>query len=110
MKDPRPQGDTLPITGGLGTIDLVAQSLAAGPIALAEEARTPSKTVRRAIFLSILIVAGFCVLTQYAGAAGFGLDRVAETWGSDPLGLSTLGKRYIGADFTWRIAGCFPRR
>jgi amino acid transporter len=65
--------------------------------ALAEEARTPSKSVPRAIFISILIVAGFCLLTQYAGTIGFGLDRVADTWGSDPLGLSTLGKKYIGA-------------
>jgi amino acid transporter len=37
------------------------------------------------------------VLTQYAGIVGFGLDRVAGSWASDPLGLSTLGKTYVGS-------------
>lgn len=63
---------------------------------LGEEAREPSKSVPRAIILTILIVAGFCFLTQYAGTIGFGLDNVAETWASDPLGLSTLGNLYVG--------------
>ncbi|MDH6194679.1 amino acid transporter [Mycobacterium frederiksbergense] len=64
---------------------------------LGEEAREPSKSVPRAIILTILIVAGFCFLTQYAGTIGFGLDDVAGTWASDPLGLSTLGKMYVGS-------------
>ena len=64
---------------------------------LGEEAREPSKSVPRAIILTILIVAGFCFLTQYAGTIGFGLDKVADTWASDPLGLSTLGSMYVGS-------------
>lgn len=64
---------------------------------LGEEAREPKKSVPRAIILTILIVAGFCFLTQYAGTIGFGLDHVADTWASDPLGLSTLGSTYVGA-------------
>lgn len=64
---------------------------------LGEEAREPSKSVPRAIILTILIVAGFCFLTQYAGTIGFGLDHVADTWASDPLGLSTLGSLYVGS-------------
>jgi amino acid transporter len=64
---------------------------------LGEEAREPAKSVPRAIVLTILIVAGFCFLTQYAGTIGFGPDAVAETWASDPLGLSTLGATYVGS-------------
>ena len=64
---------------------------------LGEEAREPAKSVPRAIILTILIVAGFCFLTQYAGTIGFGLDNVADTWASDPLGLSTLGSTYVGS-------------
>jgi amino acid transporter len=64
---------------------------------LGEEARNPVKSVPRAIILTILIVAGFCFLTQYAGTIGFGLDKVADTWASDPLGLSTLGNMYVGS-------------
>lgn len=64
---------------------------------LGEEAREPAKSVPRAIVLTILIVAGFCFLTQYAGTIGFGLGDVAGTWASDPLGLSTLGERYVGS-------------
>ena len=64
---------------------------------LGEEAREPTKSVPRAIILTILIVAGFCFLTQYAGTIGFGLDKVANTWASDPSGLSTLGNMYVGS-------------
>lgn len=64
---------------------------------LGEEAREPRKSVPRAIILTILIVAAFCFLTQYAGTIGFGLDHVADTWASDPLGLSTLGNTYVGS-------------
>ncbi len=64
---------------------------------LGEEAREPRKSVPRAIILTILIVAAFCFLTQYAGTIGFGLDHVADTWASDPLGLSTLGSMYVGS-------------
>lgn len=64
---------------------------------LGEEAREPKKSVPRAIILTILIVAGFCFLTQYAGTIGFGLDNVADVWASDPLGLSTLGSTYVGS-------------
>jgi amino acid transporter len=64
---------------------------------LGEEARHPAKSVPRAIILTILIVAGLCFLTQYAGTIGFGLDKVADTWASDPLGLSTLGSMYVGS-------------
>jgi amino acid transporter len=64
---------------------------------LGEEAREPAKSVPRAIILTILIVAGFCFLTQYAGTIGFGLGTVADTWASDPLGLSTLGSTYVGS-------------
>ena len=64
--------------------------------ALGEEAHRPSIAVPRAIFFTIFIVAGFCILTQYAGTIGFGLDHVAATWASDPLGLATLGNTYVG--------------
>jgi amino acid transporter len=64
---------------------------------LGEEAREPTKSVPRAIIFTILIVAGFCFLTQYAGTIGFGLGTVADTWASDPLGLSTLGTMYVGS-------------
>jgi amino acid transporter len=65
--------------------------------ALGEEARAPARTVPRAIFITIFVVAGFCALTQYAGAIGFGLGHVADRWGGDPLGLSTLGQVYLGS-------------
>lgn len=68
--------------------------------ALSEEARAPSRTVPRAIFVTIVVVAGFCVLTQYAGIIGFGREHVADKWGSDPLGLSTLGNTYLGSWIT----------
>ncbi|WP_075836116.1 MULTISPECIES: APC family permease [unclassified Rhodococcus (in: high G+C Gram-positive bacteria)] len=65
---------------------------------LGEEARDARKSVPRAIIATILIVAGFCLLMQYAGTIGFGADSVAVDWASDPLGLSTLGSMYVG---TW---------
>ncbi|MFY2791635.1 APC family permease [Rhodococcus sp. KRD162] len=63
---------------------------------LGEEAKDARKSVPRAIIATILIVAGFCLLMQYAGTIGFGADRVAQDWASDPLGLSTLGTTYVG--------------
>jgi amino acid transporter len=63
---------------------------------LGEEAKDPRRAVPRAIILTILIVAAFCFLMQYAGTIGFGLGAAADQWASDPLGLSTLGNRYVG--------------
>lgn len=63
---------------------------------LGEEAKEPRKSVPRAIIATIVIVAAFCFLMQYAGTIGFGLSSVAEKWSSDPLGLSTLGQVFVG--------------
>ncbi len=63
---------------------------------LGEEAKDARKSVPRAIIATILIVAGFCLLMQYAGTIGFGAENVAQDWASDPLGLSTLGTTYVG--------------
>ncbi|WP_216897541.1 APC family permease [Nocardia alni] len=64
---------------------------------LGEEAKDARRSVPRAVIATILIVGAFCLLMQYAGTIGFGLPNVAQTWASDPRGLSTLGARYVGS-------------
>lgn len=64
---------------------------------LGEEAKDARRSVPRAVIATIVIVAAFCLLMQYAGTIGFGLPDVATKWAADPLGLSTLGTMYVGS-------------
>ncbi len=49
---------------------------------LAEEARDPKRTVRKAVIYSCILIGGFYVLTTYAATVFFGPDRMAEFAGA----------------------------
>jgi amino acid transporter len=64
---------------------------------LGEEARLPHRSIPRAMLLTIALSGAFFIAVAYAGTIGFGLGRVAQEWGANPVGLSVLGDRYVGS-------------
>jgi amino acid transporter len=70
---------------------------------LAEETRDPRRAIPTALFSSVLIIGLFYVLSGYAGAIGFGSDRVAELR-NDTAPWSTLTNEYWSSSVAWLIA------
>lgn len=89
------RGDTNDIFNGvLFAITLFIGFEAAASIA--EETRTPRRSIPIAVMLTVVIAAVFYLLMTYAMSIGFGAEGVAE-WPGDPSPLSTLANTYVGA-------------
>jgi amino acid transporter len=63
---------------------------------LGEESRRPHSTIPRGMLLAIVACGVFYVVVIYAATIGFGVDRAAAEWGSDPVAVIGLGDRYVG--------------
>jgi amino acid transporter len=63
---------------------------------LAEESHHPRRTVPRAILLATILIGLFYILCSYAGVAGWGIDKLATTYLSDPDPWATMAGRVWG--------------
>ena len=62
-----------------------------------EEAREPRRTVPRATYLALAIIASFYALTSWALVAGFGADGVVKAAAGDPAGFVFVANaQYVG--------------
>jgi amino acid transporter len=53
----------------------------------AEEARTPEKTIPRAAYISVLVMAGFYTLTSWCLVLAYGQDKAGPAAAKDPAGF-----------------------
>ena len=63
---------------------------------LGEESRRPHSSIPRGMLLAIAGCGLFYMVVLYAATIGFGVDRAAAAWGSDPVAVVELGDRYVG--------------
>ncbi len=68
-------------------------------VTVTEETRHARRNIPRALLGSLLVSGAFFVVMTYAVVIGFGTRNVGRLAG-DPLPLSTLTDRYVGADFS----------
>lgn len=63
----------------------------------AEEAKKPSRTIPRAIYISVALVTGFYIITSWALIAGYGKDEAAGAAAADPAGfVFTANANFVG--------------
>lgn len=82
------------IAGSVYTVLAFAGFDAAAP--LAEEARDPRRTVRRAVVGSVLIMAVLYVFTTYAATVFYGPDKFSKFAGSGPASWEGLARASFG--------------
>jgi amino acid transporter len=63
---------------------------------LAEESHNPRRTVPRAILLATILIGLFYILCSYAGVAGWGINKLATTYLTDPNPWATMAGRVWG--------------
>jgi amino acid transporter len=72
-----------------------------GTAIYAEEARNPHRTVPRATYAAVLLVAAFFILTSWAMLAGAGMDQAQQSALADPGGFAySLTSTFVGAAWT----------
>lgn len=82
------------LAGSVFTVLAFAGFTGAAP--LAEEARDPKRTVRRAVLLSVLLIGALYVFTSYAASVAFGPSRMASFTGSGPDSWEGLSRLLFG--------------
>jgi amino acid transporter len=70
-------------------------------VVFSEEAKDPRRTIPRAVYASIAILAVFFAFTTWALSVGYGAENVQAAAASDPTGfVFALSDRYIGSTMT----------
>jgi amino acid transporter len=68
---------------------------------LGEETENPRRNVPRALFLAVLAIGAFYILSAYAGAIGFGIHSNAFTTQTSPWDV--LSRMYWGTHIGWLV-------
>lgn len=89
---------------GAGIAFLIATTCFTGfeaTVVFSEEARNPRRTIPRAVYASIAVLALFFAFTTWALSIGWGPDNAAEAAASDPTGfVFAMSSRYVGEGMT----------